>query len=166
MKQLLVRSERCVGCKSCELACAVAHSQSKQLFATIFEPELPHKRVFVETDGEVVMPLQCRQCSDTPCVQACMAGAVRVDSDTGLVQVKTEKCVGCWMCVMVCPFGAITEGSTHQVVKCDRCRELAYEPACVSACPTKALQLDEVAGYASGTRKSWINQLKEVNKHV
>ncbi len=166
MKQLLVRSERCVGCKSCELACAVAHSQSKQLFTAIFEPELPRKRVFVETDGEVVMPLQCRQCSDTPCVHACMAGAMRVDPETNLVQVKREKCVGCWMCVMVCPFGVITEGPTRAVMKCDRCRELDYEAACVAACPTKALQLVEVDSFASGVRKSWINQLKEVKNHA
>ncbi|MEL1136327.1 4Fe-4S dicluster domain-containing protein [Desulfitobacterium sp. THU1] len=166
MKQLLIRSESCVGCKSCELACAVAHSQSKQLFAAIFERELPHKRVFVETDGVVNMPLQCRQCSDTPCVHACMAGAMRVDPATGLVQVKSEKCVGCWMCVMVCPFGVISQGSSRQVVKCDRCQELDYEPACVSACPTKAIQFVEVDGFASGTRKSWMNQLKEVSHHA
>lgn len=166
MKQLLVRSEYCVGCKSCELACAVAHSQTKELFGAIFEPERPQKRVFVETDGEVIMPLQCRQCSDTPCVQACMAGAMRVDPATGLVQVRTDKCVGCWMCVMVCPFGAITQGPGRAVVKCDRCRDLAYEPACVSACPTKALQFAEVNSFASGTRKSWINHLKEVGIHA
>ena len=166
MKQLLVRTEHCLGCKSCELACAVAQSQSKQLFAAIFESERPLKRVFVETDGEVIMPLQCRQCSDTPCVYGCMAGAMRIDSTTGLVQVKPEKCVGCWMCVMVCPFGVITEGPDHQVVKCDRCRELAYEPACVSACPTKALQFVEVDGYAREIRKSWMNHLKEVGNHA
>lgn len=166
MKQLLVSSERCVGCKSCELACAVAHSQTKRLYAAIFEPEHPRKRVHVETDGEVIMPLQCRQCSDTPCVHACMAGAMRVDSTNGLVQVNTEKCVGCWMCVMVCPFGAITEGPAREAVKCDRCQELNYEPACVIACPTKALQFEDVDSFAGSTRKTWINHLKEVSNHA
>lgn len=163
MKQLLVRSEICVGCKSCELACAVAHSQSKTLFAAIFEPETPRKRVYVETDGTVNFPLQCRQCSDMPCVHACMAGAMYQDQETGLVQINAEKCVGCWMCVMVCPFGAINEGQVHKAVKCDRCRDLDYDPACVKACPTKALQFVEVNAFAKAGRSSWVNHLKEGN---
>ncbi|MDI6878485.1 MAG: 4Fe-4S dicluster domain-containing protein [Desulfitobacteriaceae bacterium] len=166
MKQLLVRSEVCVGCKSCELACAVAHSQSKTLIGAFLEPVRPKKRVFVETDGRINFPLQCRQCSDRPCVHACMAGAMHLDPTTGLVQVNPEKCVGCWMCVMVCPFGAITEGPSHQAVKCDRCRELDYEPACVSACPTKALQWVDVDHFAAVGRRSWVDHLKEANHHA
>lgn len=166
MKQLLVRSEVCVGCKSCELACAVAHSQTKTLFGAVLEAERPRKRVFVETDGLLNVPLQCRQCTDMPCVHACMAGAMHRDALTGLVQVAAEKCVGCWMCVMVCPFGVITEGSSRQAVKCDRCRELAYEPACVSACPTKALQWVEVDHFSTSGRRSWVNHLKEANSHA
>lgn len=164
MKQLLVRSEVCLGCKSCELACAVTHSQFKDLIAALNQPEPPRKRIFVETDGQINMPLQCRQCSDQPCVHACMAGAMHQDARTGLVQVYQEKCVGCWMCVMVCPFGVITEGPAHKVIKCDRCRELDYDPACVSACPTKALQWAEVNHFAAAGRRSWIEQMKEGNR--
>lgn len=166
MKQLLVRSEVCVGCKSCELACAVAHSQTRTLFSAVLELEHPKKRVFVETDGRLNVPLQCRQCSDMPCVHACMSGAMHRDPETGLVQVNDKKCVGCWMCVMACPFGAITEGPAREVVKCDRCRELDYEPACVLACPTKALQWVEVDHFAAAGRRSWVNHMKEANSHA
>lgn len=160
MKQILVRAENCLGCKSCELACVVAHSGSKDLMGAVFEPELPVKRVFVEGNGEVNFPFQCRQCSDTPCVHACMSGAMQVDPSTGLVQVETDKCVGCWMCVMVCPFGAISQGLIpHKAVKCDRCRELDYNPACVAACPTKALQFVEVGAFAQNGRKFNLYQM-------
>jgi len=166
VKQLLVRSETCVGCKSCELACAVSHSESKTLFGAVLELKRPRKRIFVETDGITNFPLQCRQCSDMPCVHACMAGAMYQEPNTGPIQVNAEKCVGCWMCVMVCPFGAITEGPARQAVKCDRCRDLDYEPACVAACPTKALQWADVDSFAAAGRRSWVTHLKEANNHA
>lgn len=166
MKQLLVRSELCIGCKSCELACAVAHSESKTIFGAIMEPKFPRKRVHVETDGRENQAFQCRQCTDMPCVHACMAGAMYKDPETQLIQVNEQKCVGCYMCVMVCPYGAITEGRDHKVVKCDRCLELNYNPACVSACPTKALQYIEVDQFAKSSRKNWLNHLREVENYA
>ncbi|MDQ7093687.1 4Fe-4S dicluster domain-containing protein [Desulfosporosinus sp. PR] len=164
MKQILTKSEYCLGCKSCELACAVVHSASKTLFAAIKELEAPQKRVFVESSEGLNFPLQCRQCSDTPCVHACMSGAMQLDPRTGLVQVEELRCVGCLMCVMVCPFGVIAEVSaTRKVAKCDRCRELDYNPACVAACPTKALEFVEVQEFARSGRQSFLNQMKGAN---
>ena len=164
MRQILARSEHCLGCKSCELACAVAHSTSKNLFAAIQELKPPQKRIFVESNGELNFPLQCRQCLDSPCVHACMSGAMQFDSKTGLIQVDEQKCVGCMMCVMVCPFGVIAEiSTTHKVAKCDRCQDLNYEPACVAACPTKVLEFVEVLKFAHSGRQTFLNQMKGVN---
>ncbi|AFQ43758.1 4Fe-4S dicluster domain-containing protein [Desulfosporosinus meridiei] len=164
MRQILAKSEHCLGCKSCELACAVAHSASKTLFQAISELPPPQKRIFVECNGEINLPLQCRQCIDAPCVDACMSGAMQFDLTTGLIQVDDQRCVGCMMCVMVCPFGAITEiTATRRVTKCDRCRELYYDPACVSACPTKALEFVEVETFAQRGRKTFLDQMKGVN---
>jgi anaerobic carbon-monoxide dehydrogenase iron sulfur subunit len=86
-------------------------------------------------------PLRCLQCEDAPCALACMAGAMRIDPETQVVQHDPEQCVGCWMCVMVCPFSALREGRDRKVaVKCDLCA--GHEgPACVEACPTHALAL-------------------------
>ena len=66
-----------------------------------------------------------------------MSGAMQKDDQTGEVLCDTDKCVGCWMCVMVCPFGAVQPGEVY-VVKCDGCPE-REEPGCVDACPTGAL---------------------------
>lgn len=164
MRQILARSEHCLGCKSCELACAVAHSTSKNLFEAIQELKPPQKRIFVESNGELNFPLQCRQCLDSPCVHACMSGAMQFDSKTGLIQVNEQKCVGCMMCVMVCPFGVIAEiPTTHRVAKCDRCQDLDYDPACVAACPTKVLEFVEVLEFAHSGRQTFLNQMKGVN---
>lgn len=88
---------------------------------------------------------------------------MQVDPETGLVQVEAQRCVGCWMCVMVCPFGVITEElSSHKAVKCDRCREMDYNPACVQACPTQALEFVEVLEFARSGRRNVLDQLKGV----
>ena len=164
MRQIMARSEHCLGCKSCELACAVAHSISKTLFEAIHELKVPQKRIFVESNGELNFPLQCRQCLDAPCVHACMSGAMQFDLKTGLIQVDEQQCVGCMMCVMVCPFGVISEiPGTHRVAKCDRCQDLEYDPACVSACPTKALEFVEVQEFAHSGRKTFLDQLNSFN---
>lgn len=164
MRQILVRSDHCLGCKSCELACAVAHSASKNLFEALGELNPPQKRIFVESNREYTFPLQCRQCLDAPCVHACMSGAMHLDLQTGLIQVDEQKCVGCMMCVMVCPFGAIAEiPNSRRVAKCDRCQDLDYDPACVSACPTKALEFVEVREFAHSGRQTFLDQMKGVN---
>lgn len=159
----MIRSERCVGCKSCELACAVAHSASRSLLQAVRDKERPAKRVFVETSDAQNFPVQCRQCSDHPCVMACMAGAMQVDPQTGLVQVDTSRCVGCWMCVMTCPFGAIAKTSLHKAAKCDQCQDNNFEPACVKACPTKALEYVEVNTFAQAGRKQFLVQHFHMN---
>ena len=156
MRQIMVRYEHCLGCKSCELACTVAHSTSKILYETVLSRERPSKRVFVESDGLQHFPLQCRQCQDQPCVHACMAGAMHVDTTTGLIQVESSRCVGCWMCVMTCPFGVIIQTPAQKAAKCDQCLEQDYDPACVKACPTKAIEYVEVNEFAKSGRKHYL----------
>ena len=68
-----------------------------------------------------------------------------LDEKTRLVVHDTEKCMGCWTCIMVCPYGAIKmDGSSPKVIaKCDLCSELDV-PACVANCPNEALVYKEV----------------------
>ena len=139
MKEIFVNMEKCLGCKSCELACAVEHSRTRHLFTALSERPLPRKRVFVEQGEGKKVPLQCRHCREAPCVDACISGALRWDSQLNLVVHNRERCVGCWMCIMVCPFGVIgREKESRVAIKCDRCPE-RDEPACVEACPTGTL---------------------------
>jgi len=52
--------------------------------------------------------------------------------------------MGCWTCVMVCPYGALKMDVSGKVVaKCDLCQELDT-PACVVNCPNNALTIKEV----------------------
>jgi carbon-monoxide dehydrogenase iron sulfur subunit len=129
---------KCVACKTCELACAVEHSKEKTLYAAIREIPSPKKRRRVLASDGKTLSVGCQHCQDAPCVAACMSGALYKDKNGATAQDK-EKCVGCWMCVMVCPFGAIERRMEEKVsVKCDLCPD-REDFACVAACPTGAL---------------------------
>jgi carbon-monoxide dehydrogenase iron sulfur subunit len=139
MKEIFVRLDRCLGCKSCEVACFVEHSASKSLFGSLSEKPGPVRRIYVEMAEGQKMPLLCRHCQDATCVAVCRTGAMYQDPLTGVVDRKEENCVGCWMCAMICPYGVIgRHAQLRMAVKCDRCKDLDV-PACVRACPAKAL---------------------------
>ncbi|MCM8781570.1 MAG: 4Fe-4S dicluster domain-containing protein [Candidatus Omnitrophica bacterium] len=130
--------KKCVACRACELACAVEHSKNKLLFETIKEEPPPKKRRRVSNSYGKTLSVGCQHCADAPCVAACMAGALYKDEKGATLHDK-DKCVGCWMCIMVCPFGAIARRvEEHIAVKCDLCPE-REDFACVAACPTGAL---------------------------
>ena len=85
----------------------------------------------------------------------------------GRVLVNTERCVGCRLCLMACPFGAVefaplecdaepihptTAESTveknktmYRANKCDLCNDREDGPACITNCPENALVLVNAA---------------------
>ncbi len=148
MKQIWIDRDKCLGCKSCELQCAIERdSVSKTLRGAVQESPKPMARVSVAGSTGRSFPLQCRQCQDASCMRACPAGALQREDETGVIVLKQAKCRGCWMCVMSCPFGVIMPSTQYKVaMKCDACihRE---EPACVNACPTGALSLGDSADF-------------------
>lgn len=153
-KRLFVDQDRCLGCKTCELRCAVERSSvSKNLADAVSEEILPRPRVYVQWDGEGSFPIQCRHCEDAPCLEICSTGALKRDPDSGCTYIDGNRCISCWMCIMVCPYGVISPAvEKHAADKCDQCFQMA-EPYCVAACPTRALQLR--------TPQEFEDQLKE-----
>jgi carbon-monoxide dehydrogenase iron sulfur subunit len=82
--------------------------------------------------------IQCRHCSEPVCTQACISGGIFKD-ENGSVILNPEKCIACWSCIMVCPFGVISKNDEqHRAFKCDHCPERST-PACVDVCPVEAL---------------------------
>ncbi|MFW6119149.1 MAG: 4Fe-4S dicluster domain-containing protein [Planctomycetota bacterium] len=144
MKRIVAREEYCIGCRLCEIHCLVQHSNSKQIIKAFRdERDSIVPGVHVEESGYVSFALQCRHCEQAPCIEACMTGAMHRDPETGAVLCDQEKCVGCWMCIMVCPVGAIHRGADdHAASKCDLCIGEEY-PACVANCPNEAIVLRE-----------------------
>ncbi len=153
-KEIFVRLDRCMGCHSCEMACAVAHSGSKSLYAALGETPTPKPRLYVESvaPDQTAVPIVCRHCEDAPCMHACIAGAIRRGADA-VVTTDADKCIGCWTCVMVCPYGVIGRHlEAHKAYRCDRCPDLEI-PACVSACPSRALVYQNASAYSRDVRQ-------------
>ena len=137
-REVFINVNRCVGCKSCEIACAVAHSASGALFGAVFEAVPPRKRIYVQACEQRSVPVNCRHCEEAGCVKVCPTGAMHKDAD-GIVSHDRERCIGCGFCELACPFGVITRCPNSKIVaKCDLCPGL-LTPACVTACPTGAL---------------------------
>jgi len=158
-REIFVRLDRCMGCHSCELACAVAHSTSQTLYGALSEQPQCKSRVYVEwVAPDRSVPVLCRHCEDAPCMHACISGAI-IRNTQGAVWTDTDKCIGCWTCVMVCPYGVIGRHlELQKAYRCDRCPDRAV-PACVEACPTRALVYQSVPEYAGRAREKTSQQL-------
>ena len=145
MKRIYTLEDVCIGCHLCEVACITEHSQSKDTVkAYLHEPVRPISRCTVEEmDGGILsFSTTCRHCDEPDCLRACISGAIQKD-DKGVVRMDIEQCVGCWSCVMACPYGAIQRNLTRKKAnKCDLCPD-RKNPACVDACPNRALVFKE-----------------------
>jgi len=142
MKRIYVKEEFCIGCGLCQVYCQVEHSQSKDIIKA-FKKEFPRPlpRVHVERNVEISFPVQCRQCTEPWCVYSCLTGAMHRDPISNEVIVDTEKCIGCWTCIVACPYATISrDTSSKTVIKCDLCPEQDI-PVCVANCPNEALVL-------------------------
>lgn len=145
MKKLYYDVKRCLGCRSCEIACALAHSKTRSLFSEAKDGFLPLPRKKIYFNKGKNYPVSCRHCEEPKCLDACMSAAITFDAKRGTVVHDNEKCVGCWMCVMVCPYGATRPDVKAKLpVRCDTCPD-DKEPACVKGCPTKAVIWQEAA---------------------
>ncbi len=149
---------RCIGCNTCLAACSAAHEQKGAQKAP---------RLTVTRTATGSAPVLCRQCDDAPCARVCPVEAIRLEG--GAVKLDEKRCVGCKMCALACPFGAISPSGTPMsgvagvvvpearrpagldpilawdigvktvAVKCDLCEGSDAGPACVRVCPTNAL---------------------------
>lgn len=147
-KTIVVNTYKCMACKSCELACALAHSTSNTIEEAVTEMPRPQRRITVEGVGAVGVPMQCRHCEDAPCITVCPTTAIHRHQTHDPVLVDKKRCIGCKFCLMACPFGVIDMTRDGKaVVKCDLCiqrTQAGEEPACVASCPTGALQYCEL----------------------
>ncbi|MDO8473119.1 MAG: 4Fe-4S dicluster domain-containing protein, partial [Dehalococcoidia bacterium] len=128
---LIVDQAKCDGCGECVAACEAARrSTSPGSGACI--------AVIALQDEGPWFPLVCQQCEDAPCALTCPTGALSRDPDTPSVSLDQKRCVGCGMCLVSCPFGAIRlDAKAKKMAKCDLC---GGDPACAKKCKAGALK--------------------------
>ncbi len=122
-------SDRCSGCRLCQLFCALVH----------FSENNPAKGALRITGifpdpGQYTVTV-CDQCG--LCAEECPEEAI-ILKDNNYVVLK-DKCTKCGVCVDVCPTQSIfLREDEPAAIKCDGCLE------CVPYCPREALQPKEV----------------------
>ncbi|GAA1714854.1 DMSO/selenate family reductase complex B subunit [Propioniferax innocua] len=154
----------CNGCKACSMACQDKHD---------LPVGVQWRRIYEYTggtwsvDGATATPniftyytsISCNHCDNPVCVEVCPTTAMHRDDD-GVVSVDPDKCIGCRYCEWVCSYSAPQFNPDKGIMtKCDLCADYRAEgqnPACVDACPSRALDwgpIDELRaqyGDASG----------------
>ncbi len=146
MKKVAINEDVCIGCGLCRVYCLTAHSQSGDIVkAWKYESPRALPRIKVEKRGEVSFSMQCRHCNEPWCVYSCLTGALCKDPVSGAVTLDSEKCIGCWTCVLACPHNAIVRDIDKKIItKCDLCTG-KDTPSCVANCPNGALYLVDIA---------------------
>ncbi len=142
-KMIVISEQYCLGCKTCVIECAMAHSDAATLAQAAQSSSPPQARVHVDGLDSGAMPLQCRHCEDAPCMMACPTEALDRATPQSPVILNADLCIGCRICMMVCPFGVIELSRNGKAAtKCDLCAartQKGEEPACVAGCATGAL---------------------------
>lgn len=160
-KGVLVDLVRCMGCRSCQVACKAWNDNQAEVTLCLgcydnpphFSPDTWSLVRFTEVEHNGVLnwvfaKIQCMHCEHPSCVSVCTVGALE-KTDEGPVIYHASKCIGCRYCQYGCPFGVPKyewEKQLGLIKKCTFCADRqadGLEPACVKACPTDALVYGE-----------------------
>lgn len=142
----------CTGCKACQIACKDKYDTPEGVnYRRVIEYSggswLENNGAYENSAFSYYISMACNHCADPICVKVCPTTAM-TRRDDGTVFVDQSKCVGCRYCEWACPYGAPQfNAATGHMAKCDLCkdyRDTGQNPACVDACPSRALDWGEV----------------------
>ncbi len=153
-KGLLYDATRCIGCKSCVVACKEANhlpADTTTFGGGLYDAPAGLNQytknviqLYREGDEYSFVKKQCMHCVDPGCVNACMLGAMH-KGEYGIVSWNPDRCVGCRYCEVACPFEVPKfewSSAAPKIVKCELCRDRiaeGKEPACSEVCPRQAV---------------------------
>lgn len=156
-KMIVIHPDRCTGCRVCELACSFWNEE-------VFNPALSRIFSFLFIEDALYMPITCMQCDDAPCAAICPSKAITRNTATGVLNISPEKCFGCKMCMIACPFGVMAYNADQNIaIKCEQCDG---EPECVIFCVPGALEYRDVGVGMVAKRRSYAQKLMEAGKEV
>jgi Fe-S-cluster-containing hydrogenase component 2 len=149
-KLLIIDIPKCTGCKTCEMACSLTQTG-------VCNPASSRRRTISFDEDILDVPMQCQQCDEPACMNICPTKAIFRDAETNAKIINHDKCIGCRMCMIACPFGAVSvDPLTKKVVKCDLC---VGDPACAKFCPTGAIEYTTADTYGLMRQRDAIKNL-------
>jgi Fe-S-cluster-containing hydrogenase component 2 len=152
-KFIEVNLEKCTACRLCEFACSTHHFEE-------INPAKSRIKVSIVSKDFFYYPNVCQQCGRAPCVAACpQDGALVRNQQTGAIEVNTDDCIGCRMCIRACPFGAM--GFDKQEKLADKCDLCGGDPECVKHCFYGALEFKDPERTVFDMNRTYVNKLKD-----
>ncbi|MBI2869433.1 MAG: 4Fe-4S dicluster domain-containing protein [Chloroflexi bacterium] len=179
-KAILYDAARCTACRGCQAACKQWNMNDegegeKTTNRGSYEnpadlsPRTWLKMEFreIERNGKVRFLFNrraCLHCTDAACVKVCPTKALS-RHELGFITYDRSMCSGCQYCIDACPFQVprFTRNALTGVAVMDKCTlctsngldrlAAGYEPACVKACPPRALAYGDREQLAAEGRK-------------
>ena len=108
----LVDVTRCIGCRSCEKACAeenglqipdITNDTALESVRDTDETKYTVVNHFKTATGDIYVKKQCMHCWQPACASACLTNAL-YKTEEGPVVWRSSKCMGCRYCMVSCPF--------------------------------------------------------------
>lgn len=128
---LVIDPEKCIGCRTCEMVCSLKHNDG-------CSETRSRVRVITRETQDCSVPIMCQHCEKPLCQEVCPAKATYRDDNTHAMIIDKDKCLGCKMCIIACPFGAPSFDPTDRItIKCDLC---GGDPECAKLCPSDTLK--------------------------
>ncbi len=141
MKRIYVNEKWCLACHLCEYYCTFAGTNEKDMARALKDIRI-NPKIKIEEKDDVSFAVSCRHCEEPLCVKGCITGALTILD--GVITINQDKCISCYTCVLLCPYGAVSSSGDGAVQKCELCiKNTVGTPACVSGCPNGAIVFEE-----------------------
>ncbi|ACV23235.1 DMSO reductase iron-sulfur subunit [Slackia heliotrinireducens] len=164
---MLIDTKRCVACGTCVVGCKVENNLPKDMWYNRVvnvggeNPDSPSGTYAARDLAMGAYTMACQHCSNPACVEVCPTGASWKDTETGLVLINSDDCIGCGACLNACPYDVrrLQEGEpvsytgfdmggqgapVHKANVMEKCTFCAHRvvdgelPFCVTVCPARA----------------------------
>jgi molybdopterin-containing oxidoreductase family iron-sulfur binding subunit len=100
---MVIDTRRCVGCKSCVVACKAENKTPPGVNYMLVTSNAFGAR---PDDRPLFTAKPCYHCDEPPCVGVCPVSATFKRAQDGIVAVDYDRCIGCRYCQTACPYGA------------------------------------------------------------
>jgi molybdopterin-containing oxidoreductase family iron-sulfur binding subunit len=158
----VVDLRRCNNFRKCMDACQKEYQLPKDHYWT------KTLEVVDKQGNKSYFPRRCMMCENPPCLKVCPTGAT-FKNENGVVLVNQDRCIGCRMCMVACPYEARyfnfhepptsanpfasptaefpvpqQKGTVGKCVLCVSNTAKGKLPFCVEACPTLAFYIADL----------------------